>query len=408
MSQNKNHNWRHLALFQLCFFANYLFLPAPITWLNILSLVSIKNLLNRKAIIVLSTCLTMGLVYMVIHTENGVSMVDYLRSSMFNFLLIVNSLLIWKYIRHTQIDFPKAYSFSIYFGFVLFLMAAVMLLFSAEEVLWSVHDFVGDGTHQLFRFKGLAYEPSHFAFCLAPLAIFAVFSWTHSSKQQRLHLIIMVLIPIIFTVSFGFFTAFILSLGLSVVLAYLIFRHYNKKLLYSMLIGLGAIVISCAAVDSVQKRVTLIVEGKDTSINGRTTEAFTLAYRCAKEKSVWFGIGPGQIKIVGEKIIRPFYQEKDFEGYTKENWPKLSIPNNMAETLAIYGILGVLFKVLIQISLFVKFKLYGNYFNLTLFLFTFIYQFMGSFINSTAELILWIFALAPMFTEFQIKQPSKP
>ena len=171
------------------------------------------------------------------------------------------------------------------------------------------------------------------------------------------------------------------------------------------------ILVSLVAVNlsdnAISKRIELIINGNDTSVNGRTVEAFYLGYKCAEQKSVLMGIGPGQIKIIGEEVIRPYYAAWAPIGYSKENWPILSIPNSSAETLAIYGVLGLILRFTFQLFLFFKFKVYRNYFNLILFIFIFVYQLMGGFITSSMEYVLWIFAILPIFPEFNLKQEKK-
>ena len=132
-----------------------------------------------------------------------------------------------------------------------------------------------------------------------------------------------------------------------------------------------------------------------------------LGYQCAETESVWFGVGLGQVKYVGEEIIRPYYYAMDPVGYSVENWPVMHIPNSMAETLAIFGIVGVLLKIGFQLYCFAAFRVYQNYFNLSVFSFLFVYQMMGSFILSATEIIMWSFALARIFTVFDVSQKAK-
>ncbi len=46
-------------------------------------------------------------------------------------------------------------------------------------------------------------------------------------------------------------------------------------------------------------RLGNVVSGKDPSGKGRTFDAFWLADQLLAKKSYWWGIGPGQIKILG-------------------------------------------------------------------------------------------------------------
>lgn len=269
-----------------------------------------------------------------------------------------------------------------------------------ESPFWKFHNFISDGK-EFYRYQGLTYEPSYYALIFSPILLYFLLKLLLFETKIYAAYFMAVSIPIIFTYSFGFFGVLLISLILSLLIILSIHRFFPKKLILPFLaifLSIGVIMLN---ENFLSKRIDVILEGKDTSINGRTYEAFYLSSRMAKEKSIWFGIGLGQIKVLGEKHIRVFY------GYHKEKWPVVAIPNASAETLAIYGLSGLLLRLAFQLFLFIRFKVYNNYFNLTLFCFLFIYQFMGSYITSTTEYSLWVLAVLPIFKEFTITKPSK-
>jgi hypothetical protein len=147
------------------------------------------------------------------------------------------------------------------------------------------------------------------------------------------------------------------------------------------------------------QRLTNIFSGQDTSGEGRTKDAFLLAIKILKEKNEYWGIGPGQLKIVGEDIIRGYYLYYDRT--------PVAIPNAAAETLLIFGWIGLSFRIFIQLFLFFYTKVWSNYFRLLLFLFMFIYQFTGSFITNPAEYVIWILAFTNVFNQFNTKPVIK-
>lgn len=110
-------------------------------------------------------------------------------------------------------------------------------------------------------------------------------------------------------------------------------------------------------------------------------------------KSLLFGCGLGQIKVLGMDLFTRFYVHP----FTLDT---LNIPNSMAETLAMYGIVGMLGRLALEIYLFFKTRVYLNYYRLSLFLFIFIYQFTGSFLANSAEYVIWIMAFAGVFSQF--------
>jgi hypothetical protein len=146
-------------------------------------------------------------------------------------------------------------------------------------------------------------------------------------------------------------------------------------------------------------RAIAFISNDDQSGRGRTTEAFHLAYQIAEVKSIWWGVGPGQLKIVGDPIIKEFYAYGS-------NYGQVSIPNAVAETLTLFGFVGVGLRISIQLYLFFRTKVLNNYFQTLLFLYAFIYQFTGSFTTNVAEYVIWILAFTNVFPQFD-KQNSK-
>jgi hypothetical protein len=146
----------------------------------------------------------------------------------------------------------------------------------------------------------------------------------------------------------------------------------------------------------VAQRLHSILNLKDTSMKGRTYDAFLLAYQLAKQRSLWFGIGFGQIKVLGHDMIINYYQYFDTH-------PVVRIPNSVAETLAMFGVTGVLFRLGLEAFLFWRFKVWNNHFRLALFIFIFIYQFTGSYQMNIAELVPWVMAISTNFKVFDRK-----
>jgi hypothetical protein len=141
-------------------------------------------------------------------------------------------------------------------------------------------------------------------------------------------------------------------------------------------------------------RIANVISGKDPSGKGRTFEAFWLAGQLLAQKSYWWGIGPGQIKILGFDLIRDFY------GYGYDT-TRVAIPNAAAETLALFGWVGFIVRVTAECFFFAYTQVWRNYYRLLLFTFIFIYQFTGSFITNVAEYVIWIMAFTPVFKEFE-------
>lgn len=110
-----------------------------------------------------------------------------------------------------------------------------------------------------------------------------------------------------------------------------------------------------------------------------------------KEKSILFGVGLGQVKIVGVNVFKQYY------GYLP---PVVRIPNTLGDTMATYGIAGLGIRMFFTIFLFFRLKIWRNYYQLGMFIFMFIYQFTGSFMTNIAEYVIWVLAYTPAFREF--------
>jgi hypothetical protein len=113
-----------------------------------------------------------------------------------------------------------------------------------------------------------------------------------------------------------------------------------------------------------------------------------------------WGIGLGQIKIIGTDIIKDFY-------LYPVDYKTVAIPNATAETLTIFGFAGLFFRFAIEIILFFYTRVWKNYYSLLLFVFMFIYQFSGSFITNMAEYVIWIFAFTNVFKQFDVLQKEQ-
>jgi hypothetical protein len=269
------------------------------------------------------------------------------------------------------------------------------------------------------RYKGLSYEPSHLALVLTPLFSYFLIKYALHKKRKDFTLIVATGLPIAATMSFGFAAAFFLSVLLMAIPLIFLGGRLRTIMLWVLLLSITSAVFIGNTDNTISKRMKVVMEGNDSSVNGRTTEAFYLGYECAKKKSKLFGIGQGQIKVIGEEVIRPYYIELNggskekwpaviepyFEkkhGYSKENWPQMALPNSSAETLAIFGILGLVLRILFEIFLFFRMKVYKNWFQLFLFIFIFTYQLMGSFMLSVAEILMWVLAFTPLFPSLEI------
>jgi hypothetical protein len=140
-------------------------------------------------------------------------------------------------------------------------------------------------------------------------------------------------------------------------------------------------------------RIQNIFSGVDSSTRGRTTDSFGIAWKIASERSIWFGSGLGQVKVLAHDIVKRYYNY----------WGDLDvvrIPNAVAETLAIFGIWGLVIRFGLIFYLFFKTRVLANHYQTAVFIFIFVYQFTGSYITNVVEYMAWILAFSNCFPQF--------
>ena len=223
---------------------------------------------------------------------------------------------------------------------------------------------------------------------------------------------LMIFLPFALSFSFGVMAALLLS-GLLTFIFY--FRPLvRKRRVFNGLIFFSFFSVAAASIiyfffrnSFFVLRLVNIFSGRDSSGKGRTSDAFFLANKLLEKKDEYWGVGFGQIKIIGSDVIRHYYMYgEDFVA---------TIPNAVAETYTILGWTGVILRMLAEIFFFFQTRVWTNYYRLWLFLFIFIFQFAGSYITNVAEYVIWILAFTNVFDQFDVKrekvivtQPSLP
>lgn len=300
----------------------------------------------------------------------------------------------------TAADPEDIYKKLLFINFFLCLVAIVFYFTPYSDLFW-IEQNLTDGVSGFRRLKLFTYEASYYAVLFVPIFVFYLLQYLFSqNKIQGGLLLLMLLLPLALSFSVGVIGALLLS-GLVVFLLY--FRRLASKrrilngiVSVNFLLGVGLLVLFLFFRDNAFfSRMLNIIAGEDTSGQGRTSDAFVLAGRLLKEKSEYWGIGPGQIKIIGQDIIRGYYL------YSPGT--PVAIPNAAAETLTLFGWVGLILRLFIEIALFIYTRVWRNYYRLLLFLFMFIYQFTGSFITNAAEYVIWILAFTPVFHQFDMR-----
>lgn len=254
------------------------------------------------------------------------------------------------------------------------------------------------------RLKMFTYEASYYSLLISPLALYYWLRYWLGKSKSALMPLCSLLLSLLLSFSLGVLAAILIGLAFTF-LAHAD-RLYKKVPLRGLMlfVALSAVATVCLYIfyphNPLFLRLHNIWAGKDTSARGRTYEAFSIAWEVAKMKSPLWGIGLGQLKGLGRDYIVQYYHYANIPQTVR-------IPNAVAETLNIYGALGILCRFVALLVLFIRTKVWTNYYRLWLFSFLFIYQFTGSFISNTVEYVMWAIAFCPtILKEFDV-QASK-
>jgi hypothetical protein len=273
-----------------------------------------------------------------------------------------------------------------------------------SDIFW-IKQPLTEGIDEFKRLRLFTYEASYYATLMVPLFFFFFIKIVlNQNKSNAWWILLLIALPYILSFSIGVMSA----IAMSVLVVFIIYfgRLLPRKRVLS-LIGLFVIIVIPVVIgimlffpdNTLFFRLQNIIAGRDSSGRGRTYEAFYLAMKLIALKSSFWGIGIGQIKIIGMDIIRDFYlYPSDY---------RIAIPNVTAETLALFGWFGLFLRFITEIILFLYTQVWKNYYRLLLFVFIFIYQFTGSFITNIAEYVIWILAFTNVFSQFHVIQ-AKP
>ena len=287
-------------------------------------------------------------------------------------------------------------------NFIFCLIGIIFYFTPWDDIFW-ISQYLTAGVANYKRFKLFTYEASIYATLFIPVFLFYVLQYfLGQNKIRNARLFLMLFLPLIISFSIGVIGAALLSIGITILLYR---RLLAKRRVVNTIINSSAFIVSALFIlvvffrnNTLFIRLTNIFTGADTSTKGRVEDSYILAGKMLKEKSEWWGIGFGQIKLLGHDIVKEYYRYiNDFTA---------TIPSAMAETFALLGWWGVILRLTIEISLFFYTKVWTNYYRIMLFLFIFIYQFAGSYFTNLAEYVIWILAFTNVFREFDVR-PSK-
>ncbi len=395
--QRREIEWLYVFVY---FFVNSLFLPHGLLYTSLLFPLFwwyLHSNDTRKTGLVFLLFL---LPYFLIHSREAIDYGDYLQSGILFFSVYIFALATYKFIQrtnHLEWLFRKLVETNILLvglGIIVLLIPPVWwLTWSTEAISPSVLAFP--------RFRGFTYEPSYYSLLFAPFVIYYFMKYFFHGAMNWWKTLLAVTIPLLVSLSFGVIT---LVFGTMIFISLFYSRIFWKSARFRILVKLSGLMALLALFlgtivfpeNPISVRIANILSGQDSSFQGRTSDSFELAYLIAREKNLWFGVGLGQVKIVGHDIIVNYYNYQDADNWT------VRLPNTVADTLATFGLSGVILRFILIFYLAIKTKVYNNIYRMHLFLFAFVYQFTGSFIFNSVEYVMWALAFSPVFKQFDL------
>src|SRR4030095_754014 len=395
---------KYLPFAFIYFFINTLGLPLGLTYTAILSPFFYWWVITKRKQEIILPFLGTLLLFVIIHMINGADIKSYL-ISFFNLLSVyIFCQAVYTFFKIYK-EPEKIYWKLFVVNFILCLIAIPVYFTSYNNVLW-IQQYLTEGVDNFMRMKLFTYEASYYATLFTPLFFFFFLQIIFKQNKRSIWLMLpMLFLPYLLSFSMGVISAVMIAVAITY-LFYIKRLTQKRRVLTIISLGVSMTILFVGIMiiffpDNVLfLRMENIFTGADSSGRGRTYEAFILADKMLDEKSQLWGIGLGQIKLLGAEIIRDFYlYPMDYTVFT--------IPNAAAETLAIFGWVGLSLRILIEIVLFFHTKVWTNYYRLLLFIFVFLYQFTGSFITNIAEYVIWILAFTNVFPQFNVLERAR-
>lgn len=379
----------------LFFFFNSLFLPQGLLYTDLLTPLFLWWLFKHYKLHLLIYFFIFTTPFILIHFHYNAEPYYYYRSYIMFFTAVVFAVCFYVSIKE---NYPLDTIFRkiLIVNFILFVMALGALGSPAfEKTFWYLKQ-ISPGAASFPRLKLFTYEASYYSLLFAPVAVYFYLRLLLFKTRHAFLLLLMVTLPLLFSMSYGVIACIGMTLLSLICLRSKLFLR-KKSVQHFLLFGILITVIGLVTLLKADPgnplffRIQNIFTGRDTSFRGRTYESFILAMKILKEKSILFGVGLGQVKIIGVPVFKQYY------GYLA---PIVRIPNTLSDTMATYGIVGLAIRIFFTIFFFFKCKVWKNYYQLAMFIFMFTYQFTGSFMTNVVEYVIWVLAFTPSFKEF--------
>lgn len=389
---------KYLPIVILYFFLNCFLLPIGLLYTTLLTPFFIIWLLKYPSIRYIWIFFLVSVPFMIIHLEQGVDVAVYFKSYLLLLSVYIFCVAFYQFL-HLCTSLRALFKDVVIVNILLVFIAAICFFITPlRDIMWYNNAFTS-GIKDVYRLKLFTYEPSYYSLLLMPIVLFYYLKIFLFRMPNKWFVFLSITIPLLLSLSFGALIGMALALIL-LFCANLRLMTVNPKLPVYILVTVVALLVTLFIIfqlfpnNIIFSRIENVFKGHDTSFSGRTFDSLYLGWKLAAQKSLLFGSGAGQIRVLGQDLFNTFYVNH----FTTD---QLVIPNSIGDILAQYGLLGVVIKLSLEIYFFVKTKVHANIYRTSLFLFVFIYQFTGSFISNIAEYVIWLLAFSPIiFPEF--------
>lgn len=395
---------KYLIFAFIFFFVNSLGLPLGLTYTAILSPLLYWWTVTTRKKEVLIPFFAVLLPFVVLQLLSGVDTKSYISSLLYYITVYIFAQAAYTFLSNVR-DLEGIFRKILIINFIFCLIAIPLYYTPFYEVLW-IEQYLTQGIKIFRRFKLFTYEASYYSTLFIPIFFFYFFRVIlRQNRANSWLLLIMITLPLFLSFSLGVLTAMIAATLLTFAIHPLKLFRKRRAINLLLLVGGGTllgllIMITFFPGNALFVRIGNIFSGQDLSGRGRTTDSFVLADRILGVKSHLWGVGPGQIKIVGSFVIREYYAYPN-------NYDVIGVPNVVAETWVLFGWAGLILRMGAEWFFFFRTRVWANYYRLALFLFIFIYQFTGSFITSLAEYVIWLLAFVNVFPQFDAMYRSR-
>lgn len=362
----------------LLFFFNSFLLPAYLSLPLLLTPIWLFLIFRYEKQQVI-TMLFIPAIYTCIHLYYGIDLFKYLIAEIPLLCMLLFTAACYYFLKNTSYDLDLIFrniiilNFLLVTGSLLFLLTPVI-----RDMFWYKATFSNE-LRSYPRLKLFTTSPSLYAAWMAPITIYFYSRILFYKTTNAWLSLFMVSVPILFTLSLGVMAALIVS-AIAIVRIYFsqILFTPRRKQLFFIYTGMSLLLLSACVYffpsNPLFVRIYDVFKGYDLSGKVKTFGALMNAHQLIANKSLLWGAGPGQFSVA-------------------------DIPNAAAQTIAAFGYAGLVIRILVEVLLFVKTKVYTNPYRLWLFLFVFLYQFTGSSLTNAAEYIMWALAFAPIFPD---------